>query len=114
MQLDHLIHAYEEKRSWKDSMDNQVASLSTKLDKYSREGGVEREHLNKYESTVQEMRMLQKKHASTLSRMSGKMKELFWSCLLELPFGVAFRVFVIVFVFVFFPTHFYFVLCWKI
>jgi myosin heavy subunit len=121
LQLDHLIHAYEEKRSWKDSMDNQVASLSTKLDKYSREGGVEREHLNKYESTVQEMRMLQKKHASTLSRMSGKMKELFWSCLLELPFGVAFwscllesPLEFLCLVFVFFPTHFYFVLCWKI
>ena len=67
--LDILIQLYIEKREEKNKMHTHVQSLSTKLNQYNREGAEEREHLNEFEKTVDELKILQSQHSMLTTKM---------------------------------------------
>ena len=61
-QLDRLIAEYQQKTKWNTSMDNHVASLSTQLEQYSRDGTLERNVLQKQQETLERLMSLQQEN----------------------------------------------------
>jgi hypothetical protein len=74
--LNDLIDDYEKRKQWKDSMDNHVESLSTKLEQFNYDSTVNRTNVTKYETTVSELNIVSKKYNQLQNKMDNTLYKL--------------------------------------
>jgi len=75
-QLDILLLDYQQKSEWNHSMDNHVAALSTQLEKYSRDGTMERQVLQKQQDTLEKFIKLQNEIHTMKEQLNASQQKL--------------------------------------
>ena len=74
--MDILLLDYQQKSEWNHSMDNHVAALSTQLEKYSRDGTMERQVLQKQQDTLEKFIKLQNEIHTMKEQLNASQQKL--------------------------------------